>query len=253
MKTVVRLLPALVAAAGLAACAGAPSRDRPDGPPGGPARGSGAVSANGEPLTGGGTHCADRQAQWLARADASQDGRLDPAEFRADGARWFATMDLDADGQVTPQELRKVRASRGGRGPGPGGGEERDRGDGRGGGRGATGGHGDGFGGGPGDESGPLNAGPGGGRGGPAGEMGGPGRGAGGDSRQGGGHGFGASAEPDPVMAADANFDFAVSRQEYDVYTGRKFALLDVNRDGSLVVAELANLCGAPDRDQRRR
>lgn len=242
MKTVVRLLPALVAAAGLAACAGAPSRDRPDGPPGGPVRGAGAVSANGEPLMGGGANCADRQAQWLARADTSRDGRLDLAEFRADGARWFSTMDLDTDGQVTPQELRKVRASLGGGGPGRGSGEDRDRGDGPRDGRGARGGFGDDSGAG----SGLLNAGPGGGRG-------GPGRGPGGDTPPGGGRGFGASAEPDPVMAADANFDFAVSRQEYEAYTGRKFALLDVNRDGSLVAAELASLCGAPDRDQRRR
>jgi hypothetical protein len=50
---------------------------------------------------------------------------------------------------------------------------------------------------------------------------------------------FGLINEPLPVRAADANFDFRVSRAEFTNAAARRFALLDLDKDGRLTLAEL--------------
>jgi hypothetical protein len=47
----------------------------------------------------------DTVARWFAEADANADGRLSQAEMEADAARFFATLDTDNDRQILPEEL----------------------------------------------------------------------------------------------------------------------------------------------------
>jgi hypothetical protein len=44
---------------------------------------------------------------------------------------------------------------------------------------------------------------------------------------------------PEPVIAADADFNRGVSREEFRRAAGQRFVLLDVNHDGRLEPAEL--------------
>ncbi|WP_165374834.1 EF-hand domain-containing protein [Sphingomonas montana] len=44
-------------------------------------------------------------AGWFAQADRDRDGRLTPAEVRADAVRFFATVDTDGNGEIIPDEL----------------------------------------------------------------------------------------------------------------------------------------------------
>jgi hypothetical protein len=50
---------------------------------------------------------------------------------------------------------------------------------------------------------------------------------------------FGLVNEPLPVRAADANFDFRISRAEFTDAAARRFTLLDLDKDGRLILAEL--------------
>jgi hypothetical protein len=50
---------------------------------------------------------------------------------------------------------------------------------------------------------------------------------------------YGLVNEPLPVRAADANFDFRISRAEAAAAAERRFALLDLDKDGRLTLAEL--------------
>jgi Ca2+-binding EF-hand superfamily protein len=47
----------------------------------------------------------DALARWFAKADANQDGVLTPDEMQADAARFFATLDTNSDGEIDPEEL----------------------------------------------------------------------------------------------------------------------------------------------------
>ncbi|PWR22277.1 hypothetical protein DKG75_09990 [Zavarzinia compransoris] len=49
--------------------------------------------------------------------------------------------------------------------------------------------------------------------------------------------------QPDPVMAADANLDFRVAREELAAKVKERFARLDGNRDGDLDPGELEDYC----------
>ncbi|KAK0340121.1 hypothetical protein LTR94_031810, partial [Friedmanniomyces endolithicus] len=94
----------LIGLAFLAACASGP-KSGPDGfgpgAPGGPPPersslfvspfGELFVSQAGEPYP---------VAAWFAGADVDQNGRLDLAEFTADGVRWFGSLDQDKDGVI---------------------------------------------------------------------------------------------------------------------------------------------------------
>jgi hypothetical protein len=47
----------------------------------------------------------DTLADWFAQADLNHDGVLTALEFQADADRFFATLDSDNDGQIEPPEL----------------------------------------------------------------------------------------------------------------------------------------------------
>ncbi|WP_254620998.1 EF-hand domain-containing protein [Sphingomonas sp. CL5.1] len=166
---------------------------------------------------------------WFAGADTNHDGRIDRAEFRADAMRFFHLLDRNNDGEIDPDEIDiyenriapeiRVRdAGGGGRGAGWSGG----RGGGGHGGRGGGGRHGGGFGGGGGGGEQPSGAAP---R--PAREQ-----------PQGAAH-WSYIALPEPVTAADANFNRGVDANEFQQAADQRFMLLDRNGDGFITPGEL--------------
>ena len=50
-------------------------------------------------------------AAWFAAADKDRDGRVSPAEFRADAEAFFRTLDVDRDGMVDGFEVAAYEAS----------------------------------------------------------------------------------------------------------------------------------------------
>jgi Ca2+-binding EF-hand superfamily protein len=62
-------------------------------------------SPSGEPFHGG-----DKDpyavALWFAKADANKDGAISKAEFRADAMRFFTVIDLNKDGKIDAAEVR---------------------------------------------------------------------------------------------------------------------------------------------------
>ena len=58
----------------------------------------------GEPFRArGGTD--DALARWFNQADRNHDGQITPDEMKADADRFFATLDSDGDGEIGPDEL----------------------------------------------------------------------------------------------------------------------------------------------------
>ena len=47
----------------------------------------------------------DTLARWFGEADRNHDGQLTPQEMQADADRFFATLDTDGDGLIGPEEL----------------------------------------------------------------------------------------------------------------------------------------------------
>jgi hypothetical protein len=47
----------------------------------------------------------DTLAMWFGQADRNRDGALTPDEMEADAGRFFARLDTDHDGQIGPEEL----------------------------------------------------------------------------------------------------------------------------------------------------
>lgn len=47
----------------------------------------------------------DTLARWFNQADRNHDGQITPEEMEADADHFFATLDTDADGQISPEEL----------------------------------------------------------------------------------------------------------------------------------------------------
>ncbi len=170
-------------------------------------------SPNGEPLTGGpmgARACIDVMSQWFTRVDGNHDGKLDRQEFMADAKVQFERMDLDHDGFITPDELSTFRAQFGGGGneapPQP-------------------------------NPAGVANAEP---------------------SRHHSHHDGGNSGAPgsrapsspvgsgaDPVMSADTNLDFKVSREEFLNQAAGIFDRMDIDHDGVLGPAEVNRPCPA--------
>jgi Ca2+-binding EF-hand superfamily protein len=62
------------------------------------------ISPMGEPFRArGGTE--DALARWFNQADSNHDGQISLAEMQADAERFFAVLDSDGDGQIGPDEL----------------------------------------------------------------------------------------------------------------------------------------------------
>jgi len=199
--------PSLLAAAiaVLSGCASGPPPHQPTA--------SMVLSPNGEPLSGGPLGqalCEAALGAWTERSDASRDGLLSADELLAHARAQFDRMDGDGDGFVTVSELQAYRLPY--RPPRPDQPEQARR-------------------------SAEASAPP-------------PGR-----RQRGGGSGqrpsnseprnsSGGQAEPpDPVMAADVNLDFRVSRDEFLAHPKRVLARLDINRDGRLDRAEVTASC----------
>ncbi len=213
-------------AASLAGCASGPP-DGPggpggrEGPPGrgGPHReggpGSGGpqlfISPAGEPFRAPAGAPYPVKA-WFDGADANHDGALSRDEFVADSLRFFAVLDVDKNGvidgfEVSNYETRIAPEIIGL--PSPGGAMRR----------------------------GPMGQGPGGDGGGDD-DMGPRRRQQGANVLQGAAL-FSLIAEPEPVMASDANFDRRITKDEATKAAKTRFALLDTDKDGVLKLEEL--------------
>jgi len=234
------ILRALTAAAlaglSLSACASGPP-DRPGGRgPGGPPPGTERppghagdpgdrlqlfISPAGQPFRAPAGAAYPVQL-WFDGADANHDGGLTREEFAADAARFFVALDADHDGvidgfEVSTYEKTIVPEILLGAGFG-----------------GASGG---------GRRGGPDGGGPPGGGGRPGGKGGPPGGGLQGAAP------YSLLAEPQPVMGADADFNRRISREEALKAAKARFALLDLDRDG---VLHLADLPSTPVQGRRR-
>jgi Ca2+-binding EF-hand superfamily protein len=62
------------------------------------------ISPMGEPFRARST-AEDTLAKWFAQADRNHDGVLTVDEMQADANRFFATLDSDHDGEIGPEEL----------------------------------------------------------------------------------------------------------------------------------------------------
>jgi hypothetical protein len=180
---------------------------RPDRPPGegGPAHARLFISPAGEPFRGG-----DGLTAWFNGADADHDGVLTAAEFQADFARFFRALDTNGDGRLDGFELQAYERDVapeitrfGFDEGGPGGGMGR-----RGGAR-------------TGSRLGPPG-----------------GRSGGGMVRQGAGR-YGLLNIPQPVANADEDVDGRVTLAEWTRAAARRFALLDKDKSGQLVLDKL--------------
>lgn len=237
----------------LAGCGAAQAQDEPRGPtrePAGGGRYTLFVSPAGKPYRAPVTDPYP-VALWFASADADHDGRLTRMEFRADAEAFFHELDRNRDGVVDPDEVtyyEKVVAPEivaafrpdSGEGPAP-----PAQGQGAG---GHSGGHGGGRGGGR-----PGGMGGGGGRGGN--DSRGEGRSASGDrparaaDQPQGAAWFSFMGEPEPVAAADGDFDGRITLKEFLKAADERYALLDPQARGFIVLAELPH---TPIQDRRR-
>jgi Ca2+-binding EF-hand superfamily protein len=221
--------PIALAALLLAAAPLAPDASRP---PAGPAAGL-FVSPMGEPFREGAREAG--LERWFAGADSDGDGALGADELRRDAARFFALLEMDKDGEIEPAEMTRYESEIApeiqlGRGPMTRREIMRMRRD---------------------DEQ-ALGAPQG-------GILAGPHRIRGGNAygdvedREGAGR-FGLINMPQPVMDADSDLNRGVSAAEFATAAGRRFLLLDTDKDGKLARAELvAQLPRIDPRLERRR
>ena len=268
--TALRPTLALFAVLLLAACASDPPPGGPPGPGPGPGdgrapgrpspRSAGACarvfsSPHGEPFRGKEGDAACPMRIWFDQADADHDGALTRGEFRNDALRFFRTLDVNSDGVIGPGELQRYERVifpeiAFGDHPGPQAalqtGLLRVAYAGQLGGGGMGGQPGGGGGGGGGGRHGGGKAG-----GDHAGQRGGD---DGGSSSQGAGR-FGLLAEPEPVSAADLNFDGRISQAEFATRADQRFDDLDAAQTGRLTYADIeARMAVAHGgRDRRRR
>ena len=172
---------------------------------------------------------------WFDQADADHDGALTRGEFRQDALRFFRTLDVNDDGVIGPGEMKRYEQSvfpelAYGDHPPPiaalhmdvmriayagqfssGGGQQQQQGGGRGGGRSASG-----------EDRDASEA--------PRGPRGVSSLGAG---------AYGLLAEPEPVTAADLNFDGRVTEVEFATRADQRFDTLDTAQTGQLTYADL--------------
>ncbi len=253
-SSLARAAGALASAVLLAACAGGdgpePGRAPPPGapppgapPPGPSARGAGCgplfVSPAGEPFRAEPGAGACPMRAWFTGADTDGDGALTRTEFRNDALRFFAVLDADGNGYIDGAEVQRyehrIAPEVLGRGGGPqaaldvpprllpaalqmGGGGMGGMGGMGGGGMGGGGGRGGGRGGdGPDQSRAPKDV-----------LEGGVGLAR-----------FGLLDEPEPVAAADLDFDGRITRAEFATRADQRFASLDDGENNRLTYADL--------------
>jgi Ca2+-binding EF-hand superfamily protein len=191
----------------------------------------------------------DTLADWFRQADLNHDGQITGDEMQGDADRFFDALDTNHDGEIDPDELThyeevvapeirtgasaafimpasaddaQTESGHGGYGRGGGGG---GRGGGGGGHRGG-GGHG-------------------GGQGGGDGHRGGVGGGGGPEGYQGASR-FGLLDLPEPVIAADTDFNRGVSKEEFRKAAHQRFTALDLDHRGRLTLAVLETVTPPP-------
>ena len=189
------------------------------------------ISPMGEPFR---AHTArdDTLADWFYQADRNHDGALTPDEMQADADRFFAKLDADHNGEIDPDELANYEyevapeiqvMSRTRRAPGQPAtkvqasdsedGHDRDRSRKR-----------------RDDEFASLG-------------MGG--------ALQGGAR-YALLNIPEPVAAADTDFNRGVTQQEFREAAVARFALLDTSHQGKLSLAQLEALPHVPTANGKR-
>jgi hypothetical protein len=171
----------------------------------------------------------DGLADWFMQADRDHDGKLTLEEMQADADRFFALLDVNHDGEIDPDEITRYEteivpeissghfdmASYGSSDP-------------------------------------------------PQGQEGGRGRHGGGHRRGGGDNGgegrrflhtqdqhqgagrYGLLDLPEPVVAADTDFNRGVSRAEFQVAATQRFLALDLDHKGYLTLPILETIRPAP-------
>ena len=92
------------ALAGMALAVAVPAPARTKLPPCPPKTAQLFVAPMGEPFRAG-PDAPDPMGAWFAQLDANRDGRITLAEFTADADRFFAKLDLDHDGELIPAEV----------------------------------------------------------------------------------------------------------------------------------------------------
>ena len=229
------LLPLLTLAA---SAVQAPAAPAPQSPPPAPAfarrGGRPFISPMGEPFR---PRSRDESglAEWFVQADRNHDGQLTLDEIQADADRFFALLDVNHDGEIDPDEIERYEtvvapeissgdhfamAAMDTTEPEAGGG------------RGGYGGH------------------SGGGHGGSGGGHHHDGGGASfrrpdNEGHQGAAR-FGLLDLPEPVTAADTNFNRGVSLEEFRQAAGQRFLALDLDHRGLLTLAGLEKIRPAP-------
>jgi len=192
------------------------------------------ISPMGEPFRSG---SGDKPPEeiWFERVDANNDGKITRAEFMADAGRFFRMLDLNHNDEIGPEEIEhyeediapEVRAG-GFDLPVPGG---------------AGGGHHGRGGGGGSRRHGGVSRGAGDDEGAPPSDSPSPPQHY--DAANEGGARYSYLDLPEPVVAADLNFDRAVSPREFVEAAHQRFDALDANHDGVLTRDELPHLGGA--------
>lgn len=136
---------------------------------------------------------------WFTEADRDHDGRLTREEFRADADAWFKALDVNADGRIDMPEVTRWE-----------------------------------------EELVPeiTRAGAGGGIDGPRRRKDVPGRNELSTHSQGAAP-YSLINEPHPIRGADADLSFSVSAAEWRAASDRRFAILDVDGDGAVALADL--------------
>jgi Ca2+-binding EF-hand superfamily protein len=191
------------------------------------------ISPMGEPFRAH-SETDDTLADWFHKADLNRDGVLTEAEMIADAERFFATLDTDHDGEIDPDELAhyewevapdiqvmsKTRRVAGQAAPPARPGDSDDNPDHR---RGRW------------KEGGEVDASLG---------IGGTLQGA---AR------YSLLNIPEPVAAADTDFNRSITLEEFKAAAVARFQLLDTAHTGRITLAQLEALPHAPSADNRRR
>ena len=186
------------------------------------------ISPMGEPFRSN-SRDDDTLADWFQQADRNHDGKLTLEEMQQDAERFFAFLDVNHDGEIDPDEITRyeseiapevrTREDFAAELAGSGDGEHSDR---ERGGQSREGGH----------------------------RRGGDGGGgffhsSSVDARQGAAR-FGLLDLPEPVAAADADFNRGVSLTEFRAAAQRRFLALDVDHKGYLTLDVLETIRPAP-------